>query len=91
MCVALPCPLLPARCWAVFRRSIFGEGEEEFPRVVRVVVAVGCGVLEYVFTEPRYDFGAGGPALRGDVSCRGGGGECVLPFCSANGVVAGLG
>ena len=30
VCVALPCPLLPARCWAVFRRSIWGRERRSF-------------------------------------------------------------
>ena len=91
VCVALPCPLLPARCWAVFWRSILGEGEEEFPSVVRVVVSVGCGVREDVLTESCHDLGASSAALRGDVSCCGRGGQYVLPFCGSDGVVVGLG
>jgi len=67
-----------------------GEGEKEFPRVVGVAVAAGCGVGEYVFAEPCHDLGASGSALGGNVSCCGCGGEYVLPFHVAYGMVAGL-
>ena len=68
-----------------------GEGEEEFPRVVSVVVSVCCGVGEDVLAESCDDFGARRAALGWDVSCCGRGGQHVLPFRGSDGVVVGLG
>ena len=68
-----------------------GEGEEEFPRVVSVVVSVCCGVGEDVLAESCHDFGARRAALGWGVPCCGRGSQYVLPLRGPDGVVVGLG